>query len=70
MDDVVYLVEDNIMDDFCLSPEMEGAHGRTTFEMTLDNNYRKGQPMGMWHNGGVRWDQNTNVGNVSTNISA
>ena len=32
MDDVDYLVEDNAMDDFCLSPEMEGTHGRTTFE--------------------------------------
>ena len=28
LDDVDYLVEDNAMDDFCLSPEMEGTHGR------------------------------------------
>ena len=28
MDDVDYLVEDNAMDDFCLSPEMEETHGR------------------------------------------
>ena len=28
LDDVDYLVEDNVMDDFCLSPEMEGTHGR------------------------------------------
>ena len=27
MDDVDYLVEDNAMDDFCLSPEMEETHG-------------------------------------------
>ena len=32
MDDVDYLVEDNAMDDFCLSSEMDGTHGRTTFE--------------------------------------
>ena len=25
LDDVDYLVEDNVMDDFCLSPEMEGT---------------------------------------------
>ena len=28
LDDVDYLVKDNVMDDFCLSPEMEGTHGR------------------------------------------
>ena len=28
LDDVDYLVEDNVMDEFCLSPEMEGTHGR------------------------------------------
>ena len=28
MDDVDYLVEDNAMYDFCLSPEMEETHGR------------------------------------------
>ena len=28
MDDVDYLVEDNAMDDFCLSPEMGGTRGR------------------------------------------
>ena len=32
MDDVDYLVEDNAMDDFSLSSEMDGTHGRTTFE--------------------------------------
>ena len=32
MDDVDYLVEDNAMDDFCLSSKMDGTHGRTTFE--------------------------------------
>ena len=28
LDDVDYLVEDIAVDDFCLSPEMEGTHGR------------------------------------------
>ena len=32
MHDVDYLVEDNAMDDFCLSPEMDGTHDRTTLE--------------------------------------
>ena len=32
MDDVDYLVEVNTMSDFCLSSEMDGTHGRTTFE--------------------------------------
>ena len=32
MDDVDYLVKDNAMDDLCLSSEMDGTHGRTTFE--------------------------------------
>ena len=32
MDDVDYLVEDNVMDEFCLSPEMDVTHGKSTFE--------------------------------------
>ena len=32
MDDVDYLVEDNAMDDFCLSSEMDGTYGSTTVE--------------------------------------
>ena len=32
LDDVDYLVEDNAMDDFCLSSEMEETHGKSTFE--------------------------------------
>ena len=57
MDDVDYLVEDNAMDDFCLSPEMDGTHGKSTLKMILDSNYREGQPMGNWHNGGTSWEQ-------------
>ena len=36
MDDVEYLVEDNTMDDFFLSSEMDGTHGRTNFENNPD----------------------------------
>ena len=32
MDDVDYLVEDNAMDDFFLSSEMDETHGKSTFE--------------------------------------
>ena len=32
MNDVGYLVEDNAMDDFCLSSETDGTHGKSTFE--------------------------------------
>ena len=39
MDDVDYLVEDNAMDDFWLSSEMDGTHGRTTLRMILVSNY-------------------------------
>jgi DNA-directed RNA polymerase-5 subunit 1 len=30
--DVDYLVEDNAMDDICLSPELDGTFGMPTFE--------------------------------------
>jgi DNA-directed RNA polymerase-5 subunit 1 len=32
LDDVDYLVEDNTMDDICLSPELDGTLGVPTFE--------------------------------------
>jgi DNA-directed RNA polymerase-5 subunit 1 len=32
LDDVDYLVEDNAMDDICLSPELDGTLGMPTFE--------------------------------------
>ena len=70
MDDVDYLVEGNAMDDFCLSPEMEGTHDRTTFEDDPEQQLLREQPMGNWHNGCASWEQNANVGNVPTIISA
>ena len=69
MDDVDYLVEDNIIDDFCLSSEMDGTHGRTTFEDDPEQQLLRRRPMENWHNGGARWGQNANVGNVPTIIS-
>ena len=39
-------------------------------KMILDINYSEGQAMGNRHNGGARWEQNANVGNVPTIISA
>jgi DNA-directed RNA polymerase-5 subunit 1 len=32
LDDVDYLVDDNAMDDICLSPELDGTLGMLTFE--------------------------------------
>jgi DNA-directed RNA polymerase-5 subunit 1 len=32
LDDVDYLVEDNAMDDICLSPELDGTFSVSTFE--------------------------------------
>ena len=46
MDDVDYLVEDNTMDDFCLSPEMDGTHDRTTLEDDLGEQQLRGAAHG------------------------
>jgi DNA-directed RNA polymerase-5 subunit 1 len=35
LDDVDYLVEDNAMDDICLSPELDGTFGVPTFEHSI-----------------------------------
>jgi DNA-directed RNA polymerase-5 subunit 1 len=32
LEDVDYLIEDNAMDDICLSPELDGTFGMPTFE--------------------------------------
>jgi hypothetical protein len=36
-DDVDYLVEDNAMDDICLSPELDGTPGVPTFEHSCED---------------------------------
>jgi DNA-directed RNA polymerase-5 subunit 1 len=35
--DVDYLVEDNAMDDICLSPELDGTLGMPTFEHSIEH---------------------------------
>jgi DNA-directed RNA polymerase-5 subunit 1 len=37
LDDVDYLVEDNAMDDICLSPELDGTIGVPTFEHSIEH---------------------------------
>ena len=70
MDDVDYLVEDNEMDDFCLSLEMDGTHGRTTSEDDPEQQLLRRAVQGGLAQGGASWEQNANVGNVPTIISA
>ncbi|KAK1614973.1 hypothetical protein QYE76_020490 [Lolium multiflorum] len=63
LDDVDYLVEDNTMDDICVSPL-----GMSTFEDCLEEQVtEKG---GSWDNdrtANANWDQNASVGNDSEN---
>ncbi|XP_048537940.1 DNA-directed RNA polymerase V subunit 1-like [Triticum urartu] len=68
LDDVDYLVEDNAMDDICLSPEMDGIHGMPTFED--DPEQQNTEKDSSWENGttaGASWEQNANAGNDSGN---
>jgi DNA-directed RNA polymerase-5 subunit 1 len=39
LDDVDYLVEDNAVDDICLSPELDGTFGMPTFEGSYERRY-------------------------------
>ena len=49
LDDVDYLVEDNVMDEFCLSPEMEETHGRMAhWWCKLGTNCNAGNDSGNW----------------------
>ena len=70
MDDVDYLVEDNAMDDIFLSPEMDGTHDRTTFEDDPGQQLLRRASHGKLARWGASWEQNANVGNVPTIISA
>ena len=70
MDDVDYLVEDNAMDDFCLSSEMDGTHDKSTFDDDIGQQLPRRAAHGNWHNGGASWEQNATIGNVPTIISA
>ena len=53
MDDVDYLVENNTMDDFCLSSGMDGTDGRTTFEDDPEQELLRRQPMVKRHKDGA-----------------
>nr|XP_020172612.2 DNA-directed RNA polymerase V subunit 1-like [Aegilops tauschii subsp. strangulata] len=68
LDDVDYLVEDNTMDDICLSPEWDGTHGMPTFE---DNPEQQITEEGnSWENdttANASWEQNAIAGNDSGN---
>ena len=70
MDDVDYLVEDNQMDDFGLSSEMDGTHGKSTFEDGPGQQLLRRAAHGKLARRGASWEQNANVGNVPTIISA
>jgi DNA-directed RNA polymerase-5 subunit 1 len=37
LEDVDYLIDDNAMDDICLSPELDGNLGMPTFEHGIDH---------------------------------
>ncbi|KAL6629149.1 hypothetical protein ACP70R_028914 [Stipagrostis hirtigluma subsp. patula] len=63
LDDVDYLVEENAVDDVCLSPELDGALGKPTFEDNFEEqDIQKGNS---WENGNASWEQNTTAGNDS-----
>ena len=64
------LVEDNTMDDFCLSSEMDGTHGKSTFEDDPGQQQLRRAAHGKLARWGASWEQNANVGNVPTIISA
>ena len=61
MDDVDYLVEDNAMDDFCLSSEVDGTHGRTTSEDDPEQQLLRRAVQGRLAQGGASWERNANV---------
>jgi DNA-directed RNA polymerase-5 subunit 1 len=37
LDNVDYLIDDNAMDDICLSPELDGTLGMPTFEHSIEH---------------------------------
>jgi DNA-directed RNA polymerase-5 subunit 1 len=52
LEDVDYLVDDNAMDDICLSPELDGTIGMPTFEDGIDHQrFLRRAIQGKWHNG-------------------
>ena len=55
---------------FAYHREMDGTHGKSTFEDDPGHQLLRGAAHGNWHNGGASWEQNAIVGNVPTIISA
>jgi hypothetical protein len=52
LDDVDYLVEDNAMDDICLSPELDRTLGMPTFEDGIESSkLLRRMIQRIWHNG-------------------
>ena len=49
LDDVDYLVDDNAMDDICLSPQLDGTLGMPTFEDSLEQQVT--EKSDSWENG-------------------
>jgi DNA-directed RNA polymerase-5 subunit 1 len=61
-DDVDYLVEDNAMDDICLSPELDGTLGVPTFEHSCGHhNFREEQIQKNGTTVNASWEQNANA---------
>ncbi|XBI44264.1 hypothetical protein VPH35_108919 [Triticum aestivum] len=68
LDDVDYLVEDNMMDDICLSPEWDGTHGMPTFEDNPEQEIT--EKSNSWENdttANASWEQNVIAWNDSGN---
>ncbi|KAL6888501.1 hypothetical protein ACP4OV_009527 [Aristida adscensionis] len=63
LDDVDYLVEENAVDDVCLSPELDGTLGKPTFEDSFEEqDIQKGNS---WENGNSSWERNASAPNDS-----
>jgi DNA-directed RNA polymerase-5 subunit 1 len=59
---VDYLVDDNAMDDICLSPELDGTLGVPTSEHSCDHqNSREGRFRGNRTTVNASWEQNASA---------
>jgi DNA-directed RNA polymerase-5 subunit 1 len=62
LDDVDYLVEDNAVDDICLSPKLDGTLGVPTFEQCHDHQViRKGDSKKNGATLNSSWEQNASA---------
>jgi DNA-directed RNA polymerase-5 subunit 1 len=61
-EDVDYLVEDNAMDDICLSPKLDGTLGEPTFEHSCEHqNFREGRFRENSTTVNASWEQNASA---------